>query len=134
VHTRAAKEDTLTIMREEQANTVGGVMHCFSEDWQVAEQALALGFYISFSGVVTFKSAPVLQEVARLVPLDRLLIETDSPYLAPNPMRGKSNEPSYVRYTAEFIANLRNISLEEFATQTTKNFFTLFTGAAQTHV
>jgi TatD DNase family protein len=134
VHTRDAKDDTISIMQEEQANEIGGVMHCFTEDWSVAKKALALNFYISFSGIVTFKNAAVIQEVAKQVPLDRILIETDAPYLAPNPHRGKPNEPAYVRYTAEYIAALRGISLAEFAEQTTQNFFTLFKGAVRHHV
>ena len=134
VHTRDAKDDTLRIMREEGVESVGGVMHCFTEDWAVAEQAIAMNFYISFSGIVTFKSAQVMHAVAKQVPLDRILIETDSPYLAPNPHRGKANEPAYVRYTAEFIAALRGLSLDEFAEQTTRNFFTLFHGAVKPHV
>jgi TatD DNase family protein len=134
VHTREAKEDTIRIMQTENAMQAGGVMHCFSEDWAVAKQALDMNFYISFSGVVTFKNAVVLQEVARQVPLDRILIETDSPYLAPVPHRGKPNEPSYVRHTAEYIANMRNLSLEAFAEQTTNNFFQLFSGAVRPHV
>ena len=132
VHTRHAKEDTLRIMQEEGANQVGGVMHCFTEDWEMAKQALDMDFYISFSGIVTFKNATAIQEVAKKVPLDRMLIETDSPYLAPNPHRGKPNEPAYVRYTAEYIANLRKLPFEEFAEQTTHNFFKLFKGADQT--
>ncbi|RDI46020.1 TatD family hydrolase [Aquicella lusitana] len=126
VHTRDAKDDTIRIMKEERADQVQGVMHCFTEDWAMAKKALDMNFYISFSGIVTFKSAVTLQDVARQVPLDRILIETDCPYLAPNPHRGKPNEPAYVRYTADYIAKLRNISLETFAEQTTKNFFTLF--------
>jgi TatD DNase family protein len=134
VHTRDAKDDTMKILEEEGAETVHGVMHCFTEDWQTAKRALALNFYISFSGIVTFKNASVMQEVAKQVPLDRILIETDAPYLAPNPHRGKPNEPAYVRYTAEFIAQSRGISLEAFAEQTTTNFFTLFQGAVRPHV
>lgn len=134
IHTREAKEDTIRIMREEKAELVGGVMHCFTEDWPTAQQALELGFYISLSGIVTFKNAPTIQDVAKRMPLNRMLIETDSPYLAPNPHRGKSNEPGYVRYTAEFIANLRGISLDELSEQTTQNFFSLFTGAVRPHV
>lgn len=134
VHTRDAKDDTMQILREENAQEVGGVMHCFTEDWAVAKQALDMNFYISFSGIVTFKSAVTLQDVARQVPLDRMLIETDSPYLAPNPHRGKPNEPSYVRYTADYLAGLREISLDELAAQTTQNFFTLFKGAVKSHV
>jgi|SRR5579885_1606164 TatD DNase family protein len=134
VHTRDAKEDTIRIMREENAAESGGVMHCFSEDWHIARQALDMNFYISFSGIVTFKSAATIQEVAKQVPLDRILIETDAPYLAPVPHRGKSNEPAYVRHTAEYIANLRNITIDEFAEQTTQNFFRLFKGAVRPHV
>ncbi|VEB44935.1 Uncharacterized deoxyribonuclease YcfH [Chromobacterium violaceum] len=104
IHTRESAEDTIRIMREEHAEQCGGVMHCFTETWEVAEAALALGFYISFSGVVTFKNARQVQEVAQKVPLERMLIETDSPYLAPVPFRGKTNEPAYVRHVAEFIA------------------------------
>ena len=129
VHTRQAKEDTLRILQEEQASTVGGVMHCFTEDWEAAQKALDMNFYISISGIVTFKTAVEIQDVAKRVPLDRLLIETDSPYLAPMPFRGKPNEPAYVRYVAECIANLRGISLETVAAETTENFFRLFNGA-----
>lgn len=134
IHTRAAKEDTLRIMREEKASEVGAVMHCFTEDWEMAKQALDEGFYISISGIVTFKNATTIQDVAKRVPLDRLMVETDSPYLAPIPFRGKPNEPGFVRHTAEFIANLRNESLEQLAAQTTENFFTLFKGALRPHV
>lgn len=134
IHTRDAKEDTLKIMREENADQIGGVMHCFTEDWEAAKQALDLNFYISFSGVVTFKNATVIQEVAKKVPLERMLIETDSPYLAPVPFRGKPNEPAYVRHTAEYIANLRGISLDTFAEQTSANFFQLFKGAVRPYV
>ncbi len=129
VHTRAAKADTLLVMKEENANEIGGVMHCFTEDWETAKAALDLNFYISISGIVTFRSATEIQEVAKLVPLDRLLIETDSPYLAPNPFRGKPNEPAYVLQVAEYIAKLRGIELEALAAQTSKNFFELFKGA-----
>lgn len=134
IHTRDAKEDTLRIMQEESAGDVGGVMHCFTEDWDAARQALDLGFYISFSGIVTFKNAATIQDVAKRIPLERMLVETDSPYLAPNPYRGKPNEPGYVRYTAEFVAALRGVSLDELADRTTNNFFTLFTGAEKPHV
>lgn len=134
VHTRDAKDDTIRLMQEEQANEAGGVMHCFTEDWDIAKKALDMNFYISLSGIVTFKSARTVQEVAARVPLDRLLIETDSPYLAPDPYRGKPNEPAYVRHTAEYIANLRGLSLDELAEQTTQNFFTLFKGAQRPHV
>lgn len=134
IHMRDAKEDTIKILQEEGADQVGGVMHCFTEDWAVAERALALGFYISFSGIVTFKNAANIQDVARRVPLDRMLVETDAPYLAPVPMRGKKNEPAYLRHTAEYIATLRGMTVEEIAQQTTNNFFTLFKGAAPVNV
>lgn len=126
IHTRQAKEDTLSILKEENASAVGGVMHCFTEDWPMAKAALDLGFYISFSGIVTFKNAIDLQSVAKKVPIDRLLVETDSPYLAPTPHRGKSNEPAWVRLVAEFLADLRGVSVVELADQTTTNFFELF--------
>lgn len=126
VHTRQAKEDTIQIMREENAAEVGGVMHCFTEDWEMARKALDLNFYISFSGIVTFRSAVEIQDVAKQVPLDRMLIETDSPYLAPNPHRGKPNEPAYVRYVAEYIAQLRGMDSVELGERTTENFFNLF--------
>ncbi len=130
IHTRNAADDTLAIMAEERADLAGGVMHCFTESWEVAETALAMGFYISFSGIVTFKSAKDLKEVARRVPLDRMLIETDSPYLAPMPHRGKRNEPAYVRHVAEEIARLREISLEQVGKVTSRNFHALFKTAA----
>lgn len=126
VHTRQAKEDTLQILREENANQIGGVMHCFTEDWAMAKAAMDLNFYISFSGIVTFPNAKSLQEVAKQVPLDRMLVETDSPYLAPIPHRGKSNEPAYVKHVAEFIATLRGVSVDDIAAKTTENFFRLF--------
>lgn len=126
IHTRNAAEDTIRIMREEGAERIGGVMHCFTESQEVAEQAMALGFYISMSGIVTFKNATALKEVAKSIPLDRMLVETDSPYLAPIPYRGKTNQPAYVRYVAEHVAELRGISLEEVAAATTQNFFRLF--------
>ncbi|MDX1914083.1 MAG: TatD family hydrolase [Methylophilus sp.] len=129
IHTRSAAEDTIAIMREEKANRVGGVMHCFTESLAVAEQAMEQGFYISFSGIVTFKNAAHLKEVAKAIPLDRILVETDSPYLAPIPYRGKMNQPAYVRYVAEEIANLRGISLDEVMQATTDNFFKLFSNA-----
>lgn len=131
IHTRNASADTLKLMREENADVACGVMHCFTENQQVADAALEMGFYISLSGIVTFKSAKDLQAVALKIPLDRLLIETDSPYLAPTPHRGKMNQPGYVRHVAEFIAALRGISLEEVAEATTENFFQLFRGAAR---
>ena len=130
IHTRSAAEDTLRIMEEEGADEPGGVMHCFTESWEVAEAAMNLNFYISFSGIVTFRNAVELQDVARRVPLDRMLIETDAPYLAPVPYRGKLNDPSKVRYVAEKIADLRGISVAEVEEQTTANFFKLFHKAA----
>ena len=133
IHTRAAAADTLAIMREEKAADAGGVMHCFTESWEVAQGALDMGFHISFSGIVTFKNAKDLKEVARRVPLDRMLIETDSPYLAPVPFRGKTNEPAYVRHVAEEIARLRDIPLEELAAATSANFFRLFGIAQDAH-
>ncbi|QOY92465.1 TatD family hydrolase [Massilia sp. UMI-21] len=133
IHTRAASADTIRIMREEGAGPeqggVAGVMHCFTESLEVAQAAMAQGFYISFSGIVTFKSAKELQEVARAVPLERMLIETDSPYLAPVPFRGRMNEPGYVAHVGEFIAKLKGVSLREVAAQTSENFFTLFNTA-----
>jgi TatD DNase family protein len=126
IHTRNAAEDTLAIMAEEGAGEAGGVMHCFTETWDVAEAALAMGFHISLSGIVSFKSARDLKDVARRVPLERLLVETDSPYLAPVPHRGQRNEPAYVRHVAEEIASLRGIPLAEVAEATTRNFFDLF--------
>lgn len=129
IHTREAAADTLAILRAERAQDIGGVMHCFSEDWAAAQAALDLNFYISFSGIVTFKSAAALREVARRVPADRLLVETDAPYLAPVPHRGKTNEPAYVRHVAQCLAELRGVSLDELAAQTTDNFFKLFNRA-----
>lgn len=129
IHTRSAAVDTLRIMREEGAERVGGVMHCFTETEEVADQAMALNFYISFSGIVTFKKALELKSVARHVPLERMLIETDSPYLAPTPYRGKTNEPAYVRHVAEEIAGLRGIDVAEVGAATTRNFFELFQAA-----
>ncbi|MBI1890844.1 MAG: TatD family hydrolase [Burkholderiales bacterium] len=130
IHTRSAAEDTIRIMQEEGAGLdkggAGGVMHCFTESSAVAEAAMAMGFYISFSGIVTFKSAKELQAVALAVPLNKMLIETDSPYLAPVPFRGKTNEPGYVKHVAEYIAKLKSLPLEEVAQQTTQNFFKLF--------
>ena len=126
IHTRNAAEDTLKIMREEGANHVGGVMHCFTESLDVALEAIKLNFYISFSGIVTFKNATDLKEVVKAIPLDRILIETDSPYLAPVPYRGKINDPSNVIHVAEEIAKLKNISMEEVGEVTTQNFFKLF--------
>ena len=131
IHTREAAADTLRILEEERAREVGGVMHCFTETWEVAQAAMDLGFHISFSGIVTFKNAKDLKEVARRVPLERMLVETDSPYLAPVPHRGESNQPAYVRHVAEEIARLRGISLEDVARATTANFFRLFRVASQ---
>jgi len=126
VHTRQARHDTLQILREEHARDVRGVMHCFAEDWETAEAALDLGFYISFSGIVTFKNAVELQTVARQVPADRMLVETDAPYLAPVPKRGRPNRPAWVRHTAECLATLRGESLAAVAAQTTANYQALF--------
>ena len=126
IHTRAAAADTIGIMRDERAGEPGGVMHCFTETWEVARAALDLGFHISFSGIVTFKNAQALKDVARRVPLDRMLIETDSPYLAPVPHRGKCNEPAFVPHVAEEIARLTGTPLETVARETSANFFRLF--------
>ena len=126
IHTRDAAADTLRLMREESADEVGGVMHCFTETREVAAQALELGFYISFSGIVSFKTAESLREVARFVPSDRLLVETDAPYLAPVPFRGKINQPAYVRHVAEAVAAARGETLQAVADATTRNFFQLF--------
>jgi TatD DNase family protein len=129
IHTRQAKQDTLRILKEEGASEVGGVLHCFTEDWEMAKEGLDLGFYISFSGIVTFRNALALQKVATQVPADRLLIETDSPYLAPVPHRGKPNRPAYVRYIAQCIAELRKVSVADIEDLTAENFFSLFSGA-----
>jgi len=126
IHTRDARADTLAILREEGAERVGGVLHCFTEDWAMAEAAMALGFYISISGIVTFRNAGALREVARKIPLERLLLETDAPYLAPVPHRGLQNEPAYVRDVAEFVADLRQMPVEELCAATSANFFRLF--------
>jgi TatD DNase family protein len=126
IHTRAAADDTLRLMREEHAERAGGVMHCFTETWEVAAAALDLGFHISLSGIVTFRNAATVKDVARRVPLDRLLVETDAPYLAPVPFRGKRNEPAYVVHTAAEIARLRDAPVEEIAAATSANFFRLF--------
>lgn len=126
IHTREAAADTLRIMKEENAAEAGGVMHCFTETWEVAEAALAMGFYISFSGIITFKNAKQIKEVAQRVPLERILIETDAPYLAPVPFRGKLNQPAYVKHIAEEIALLRGISVDEVGRCTTENFMGLF--------
>ena len=129
IHTRESAADTIRLMREEHADEPGGVMHCFTETREVAEQALDLGFYISFSGIVSFKNAEALRDVARFVPADRLLVETDSPYLAPMPFRGKTNQPAYVRHVAQAIADARGESLAAVAEATTCNFFRLFKDA-----
>lgn len=126
IHSRQAREDTIQILKEEGAAKVKGVMHCFTESWEMAEQALALGFYISFSGIITFKNAIEVADVAKKVPLERLLIETDAPYLTPVPYRGKPNKPYYVRYVAEKIAELKQLSFDQVAAQTTQNFYDLF--------
>ena len=126
VHTRAARADTLRVLEEEGAAEVGGVLHCFTEDWAMAEQALALNFHVSFSGIVTFKNAKQIQEVARRLPAERLLVETDSPYLAPVPHRGKPNQPAWVRHVAEFVAGLRGEPLKRVAATTTANYGRLF--------
>lgn len=131
IHTRDSAPDTLRVLKEEGADAVGGVMHCFTENWEMARQALDLGFYISFSGIVTFKNAAIVKEVAQKCPLDRILVETDSPYLAPVPYRGKPNEPAYVRYVAEEIARLRGLAFDELAVATTDNFFRLFKHACR---
>lgn len=131
IHTREARDDTLRILREENAGSAGGVMHCFTETWEAAEAALDLGFYISFSGIVTFKNAHALKDVARRVPLDRLLVETDAPYLAPVPHRGKTNQPAFVKHVAEELARLREVPFEVIAEATTKNFFNLFSAATR---
>jgi len=126
IHTRSSSADTLEIMKEEGAQDARGVMHCFTESWEVAQASMDMGFYISFSGIVTFKKATELQEVARRMPLDRILIETDSPYLAPVPHRGKLNDPSNVIHVAEMIANLRGVSVTAIEEASTNNFFCLF--------
>jgi len=126
IHTREAGHDSLDVLRAQGAEQVGGIIHCFTEDWAYAEKALELGFYISFSGIVTFKNAQAIKDVARRVPADRFLIETDSPYLAPSPHRGKPNYPTYVRHVAEHIAELRDSSVEEIATLSRNNFYRLF--------
>ncbi|HYE37173.1 TatD family hydrolase [Methylocaldum sp.] len=129
IHTREAKEDTIKLLMEERADQVGGVFHCFTEDWDTAQQALDLGFLISFSGIVTFRNAGSIHEVAKLIPEDRFLIETDSPYLAPIPFRGKPNYPFYVRHVAQYIADLRGISLDRVAELSSSNFYRLFSVA-----
>lgn len=130
IHTREAAADTLKLMQEEGANEVGGVMHCFTESIEVAQAAMDMNFYISFSGIVTFKNAHSIRDVAAYVPLDRILIETDSPYLAPVPYRGKTNQPGFVKYVAEEIARVKAVSIEVVGEATTRNFFRLFKAAA----
>lgn len=131
VHTRDARADTLSILRSEQAIDCGGILHCFTEDWETAKAALDLGFYISFSGIMTFRNADSLRDVVRKMPLDRLLIETDSPYLAPVPYRGKTNQPAYVTAVAAAMATELQMSIEAVASLTTENFFRLFPTAAR---
>jgi len=126
VHTRSAQDDTITIMQEESSSKVGGVMHCFTETYEMAKKAIDQDFYISFSGIITFKNAQELRDVVKKIPMNRILIETDSPYLAPVPNRGKTNEPSNVMYVAEKIADIKNLSIEEVASITTANFKKLF--------
>lgn len=126
IHTREAASDTIAILKKEKANQIGGVIHCFTEDWETAKQAMDLNFLISFSGIVTFKNALALQEVAKKIPLDKLLIETDAPFLAPVPYRGKVNQPAYVKYVATFLAELHAVSVEALGQQTTQNYYQLF--------
>jgi TatD DNase family protein len=126
IHCRDAKDDTLRILAEEGANRIGGIMHCFVEDWRTAQAAMDLNFYISFSGIVTFKTAQALREVATIMPIDRMLVETDCPYLAPVPHRGKTNQPAYVKHVVDAIAELRGVAPEEIARATTDNFSRLF--------
>ena len=126
IHTRDAWDDTFRILQEEEARRAGGVMHCFTGGWEQAQIAMEMGFYISFSGIVTFKNAQSIQDVARRLPMDRMLVETDSPYLAPVPYRGKPNQPAYVFQVAEYLASLRGSTTAEIANETTTNFFSLF--------
>lgn len=126
IHTRDARNDTINIMQQEGADQSGGVMHCFTENWSMAKQALEMGFYVSFSGIITFKNAAELREVVKQVPMERLLIETDSPYLAPVPHRGKPNQPIHVRHVAECVAELKGMTPEAIADQTTANFYRCF--------
>ncbi len=130
IHTRSAASDTLRIMAEEDAGKIGGVMHCFTENLDVARAAIDLGFHISFSGILTFKNAALIKEVAQNIPLEKILIETDSPYLAPTPHRGKTNQPAFVKHVAEEIARLRNITVEEVGAATSRNFRRLFLNQA----
>ena len=129
IHTREAEDDTIALLEEEKSPDLTGVLHCFSSEKRLAEKGLELGFYLSASGIVTFKSAQNLRDVFSEVPLDRLLVETDSPYLAPVPYRGRKNEPAYMVKTAEMLASLKNIGMDELQKRTTKNFFTLFSKA-----
>ncbi len=129
IHTRSAADDTMDMLRTHQADRCGAVMHCFAEDWETAKKALDLGFYLSFSGIVTFNSAQTLKEVAKKAPLDRILVETDAPYLAPVPKRGKPNQPAFVAHTAQYVADLKEISLDQLTEKTTDNFFDLFSSA-----
>lgn len=128
IHTRDARADTIDLLKQYKAEHTTGVLHCFTEDWDMAKAAIDLGFYISISGIVTFNSAEALREVVTQIPLERLLVETDSPWLAPVPHRGKQNQPAYVRDVAEYIARLKGVSLEELARVTTDNFYQLFNG------
>lgn len=129
IHTRQARDDTLKILKEERAFEVGGVFHCFTEDLDMALAGIDLGFMISFSGIVTFKNAKQLQEVALSLPIEQILVETDSPYLAPVPHRGKPNVPAFVQYTAKYLAQLKGVTYEKLAQQTTENFYQLFNNA-----
>ncbi|WP_097356720.1 TatD family hydrolase [Candidatus Enterovibrio escicola] len=131
IHTRMARKDTLCILSEENAEKVGGVLHCFTENYEMAKAAIELGFYISISGIVTFNKASELKEVVRRLPLERLLVETDSPYLAPIPYRGKQNQPSYVRVVADYVGLLKGVSGNEVARVTSINFFNLFSTASR---
>lgn len=126
IHTRSARADTMHFLEKGNAEQCGGVLHCFTEDWEMAKRALDIGFYISISGIITFRNAEELRDVVRKLPLDRLLVETDSPYLAPIPYRGKPNQPAYVREVCEYVATLKGVSLEEMAQITTKNVQNLF--------
>ena len=126
IHSRSARKETIEMLRDYNARDIGGVLHCFTENWEMAKQGLDLGFYISFSGIVTFKNANELREVALKVPLDRMLVETDAPYLAPVPVRGKDNQPANVSYVAQFLADLRGVDYEELVAQTTANAQNLY--------
>ncbi|MBK2092356.1 TatD family hydrolase [Francisella philomiragia] len=126
IHTRSAKQDTLDILKSENVEGCGGILHCFTEDYDMAKKALDMGMYISFSGILTFKNARDIQETAKKLPLDRILIETDAPYLTPVPLRGKPNYPEYVKYVAQFLADLKGFSYDEVAKQTYKNTCEVF--------